>query len=355
MFSKSYLKKEKTYVDDGRRTIIDCLRYNGECFGDKEAIVFASYSGDRQVVTWIELLNKSIAFAKSLIQLGVKPGEFVAVNLRCCPQWLYVAFGTMCAGACVASISFTYKDGSDLVATMEMIAKCSMLVMDPGENGVNWKIVKPLIDKFSSDGLVTSKKLPYLRYVVGYEGSKETIMTGVKLLDDLVNAKHPDISLPEIHKDSLGLLLQTSGSTGVPKLVALSQRNIMFLRQSTTAGGGYLEQKNVQFNDRPFTWTGGFPWSIISGQKRVTINGFEPIPKDKVAGIIDIVTREKCNFLIALPPMLHALINRKVRNIFIFNIAVLSPQPFHHERTSQVQKNAIYFGPIFYTHYHHQV
>ncbi|KAL4220912.1 hypothetical protein ACF0H5_019178 [Mactra antiquata] len=313
LFSKSYIKHERTFVDDGVKSIVECIKRNAEVLGQREAIVFASYKGGREVVTWIDLWEKSKALAKSLLKLGIKRGDFVALNLRSSPQWLYAAFGTMIAGACLASVSFTYKDGSDLVAIMTKMEKCSVLVMDPGENGQNWNIVKTLLDKIEDNGIVRSSRMPYLKYLFGYEKDEAKYMEGVKNMEDLINDDAgTGVCLPNITENDLAVLFQTSGSTGVPKLVALTHRYMLVFRETTSGPfTAFLDSKNVVFNNRPFTWIGGFPLSVMSGQKRVTISGFEAVPEDTLTGTIDIIVREQCNVMLTLPPSLHALINRK--------------------------------------------
>ncbi|KAL4220914.1 hypothetical protein ACF0H5_019180 [Mactra antiquata] len=313
MFSESYIKQESTFVDDGMKSVAECIKRNAEVLGNREAIVFASYKGGREVVTWIDLWEKSAALAKSLVKLGIKRGDFVALNLRSCPQWIYAAFGTMISGACLASVSFTYEDGSDLVATMNKMKKCNVLVMDPGENGQNWNIVKSLLDKIEDNGAVRSSRMPYLKYLFGYEKEEAKYMEGVKNMEYLINDDTgKGVCLPNITENDLAVLFQTSGSTGVPKLVALTHRHILFSREVNSGPvTEILDPTNIPFNDRPFTWMGGFPWSIISGQKRVTTSGFEPVPEDRILGIADVCVREKCNLLVTLPPLLHAMLDRK--------------------------------------------
>ncbi|XP_045163438.2 putative acyl-CoA synthetase YngI [Mercenaria mercenaria] len=303
---KSYFKVEGTPHGDGPHNIPDCIKRLAESHGENEAFVFADHGGGRQGVTFAEIYKKCVEVARSLIQLGVKKGELVAINVRSCPEWLYFAFGIMFAGAVPVSISFTYKDGSDLIALMEKLKTCCLLALDPGEDGWNWEIVKNLLDSYHPDGTASSRKLPSLRYIIGHEVVNTKQMHGVKTIQELIDGGKSTVTFPALDADDLAFLVQTSGSTGVPKLVAHTHRSIMSVLQLTSFG--ILDSSVVQYNDRPFTWIGGFPLSIMSGQKRVTVSGFSPKPKNRVACVIDIVQREKCTLLTALPPMLHELI-----------------------------------------------
>lgn len=167
VYTESYIKSEGklkgVIKDDGLRTIPDCIRYYAETLKDKEAMVFADYNGGRTAVTWQEVYEKSKNTAKSLIKLGVKPGELVAINIRPCPEWLYLAFGSMFAGAAPVCISFTYKDENDLRTLMNKMVNCTMLVLDPGVDDEIWSIVEHMVDSVSPDGTATCLNIPSLR------------------------------------------------------------------------------------------------------------------------------------------------------------------------------------------------
>jgi acyl-coenzyme A synthetase/AMP-(fatty) acid ligase len=325
---KSYIKMEGEIHDDGLYTVTDCIKHFAEIKAENEAFVFADHVGGRQAVTFADIYEKSTAVARSLVKLGVKKGELIAINLRNCPEWLYLQFGVMFSGAVPVSISFTYKDGSDLIALMEKLGNCCLLALDPGVDGLNWQIVKKLLNRYSPDGTASSDKLPSLRYVIGHEvgwkNSRE--MTGVKTISELVNETNPAVTCPIIDKDDAAFFVQTSGSTGVPKLVVHTHRSIMTVRQLGSVG--LVDSSVVQYNDRPFCWIGGFPMSIVTGQKRVTVSGFSPIPDDRVTSLIDIVQKEKCTLLTALPPLLHGLIRAEVR--ICFNILYIFVSYFYH-------------------------
>ncbi|WAR13789.1 ACSF2-like protein [Mya arenaria] len=264
---------------------------------------------ERNVVTWRQLHENSFNVARALLKLGLRKGECVAINLRSCPEWVYLTFGCMVAGLRPACLSFTYTDGSDVVATMERLQTCALLVMDPGENGEKWSVLEPLLDSHSNDASAKSSRMPYLRYLLGHEDSTN-ILSNVKNLTDLLYTDSSDMTLPEISEDDIALLLQTSGSTGVPKLAAHTHRSILTPR--------YLHPETIMFDrslrvycDRPFTWVGGFPFQVLTGQTRVTTSGFASSGADLMDATVQIIQRERCTLMYVLPPFLHEMIRRK--------------------------------------------
>ncbi|XP_060601546.1 uncharacterized protein LOC132754835 [Ruditapes philippinarum] len=276
-------------------TIVDCLKHYANTQSETEAFVFASTDGSRQSVTWSELYNKSKAVAKSFVHLGVKEKEVVAMNIRNCPEWLYASYGAIIAGAIPISVSFTYVDGSDLVALMDKLQICSLLVMDPGLENINWDIVRRLLDNFNANGTVKSSKMPYLRYLVGV--SFDQVDAQLLKFIDLVHDIKSGITLPKVSAKNTISLFQTSGSTGVAKLVAHSHE--AFFKCVTGKHAEYLDAKYKHFNDRPFAWLGGYPLSVITGQTRVAISGFCKPPKDRVSFMIEVIQRERCSSIVS--------------------------------------------------------
>ena len=60
------------------------------------------------------------------------------------------------------------------------------------------------------------------------------------------------------------------------------------------------------------TWSGGFPLTVITGHTRVTVSEFSPPPNDVVAFHMNILRREKCEVLPAMPHFLNTLMERQV-------------------------------------------
>ena len=315
-FSLSYSKCEIKSIcaesDNDLNTIPDLLRFHSENRPDGEAIIFAHTDGSREVVTFRDVFDHSNNMAKSFIQLGVKKDEIVAVNLRSCPEWLYAVFGAMMAGARPISMSFTYTDGSDVIAMMKKLQKCSTMVLDPGVVEANWRIFNKLVSYFDNKGNVTSEKMPFLRYLIGH--NRPDIDKGVLALTEMLAWQNTEVVLPVLDPTDIAMLLQTSGSTGIPKVVTHTHASFLSATGCLSSGDptGMLTPEGKHFNDRPFAWVGGFPGTIITGQTRVTRSGLCEVPDDEVGFIINVVKRESCTVMSALPSLLRSLMDRQV-------------------------------------------
>ncbi|KAL4220836.1 hypothetical protein ACF0H5_019104 [Mactra antiquata] len=308
---ESYIK-----VDTGKgelkfQTIPEYLKFNSENNPDGEAFVFASVDEPWQRITWSELYSKACATAKGFVANGLKPKEIVAINLRVCPEWLYATYGAAMAGGIPCGISFTYMDGSDLVAMMERLKTCSFLVMDPGYDGVNWKIAKNQLDEFGLDGTAKSKSMPYLRRLIGVGKVDDKDWSTVKSLDDIME-QEMSVELPTIMSEDIIGLFQTSGSTGIPKLIPYTH-NMVILMTSEEITELYEDK---MFNDRPFNWVGGYAGQhIVTGCTRVTISGFGSKPVDHGAFVLDVIVSEKCTTLFALSPFAEELRKKQEQNL----------------------------------------
>ena len=228
------------------KTVPDYLRHHHDTQPEKEAVVFSFTDGSREVVTFRELYVNSLHVAKCLIMIGVRNSEFVAISMRNSSKWLYATFGAVLAGARPVSISFTYTDGSDVIAMMQKLQTCSPLFLDPGAEEENWNVFKKLIQEHKKNGNVRSEMMPYLRHLICHHPPKDS--DEVLDLQEIMSWETPELSLPEIDVDDICALFQTSGSTGVPKVIAHTHKSFIAVAHLWTNVIGSKDK--IHFNDR---------------------------------------------------------------------------------------------------------
>ena len=87
------------------RTLLDYLRDTVAGHADRPALLF---NGAK--VSYGQLDRLSDALAAGLVELGVRPGDRVALCLPNCPQFLIAEFGVWKAGAISCPFNPTYSD-----------------------------------------------------------------------------------------------------------------------------------------------------------------------------------------------------------------------------------------------------
>ena len=228
------------------KTVPDYLRHHHDTQPEKEAVVFSFTDGSREAVTFRELYVNSLHVAKCLVKIGVRNSEFIAISMRNSSKWLYATFGAVLAGARPVSISFTYTDGSDVVAMMQKLQTCSLLFLDPGAEEENWFVFKKLIQEHKKNGDVRSEMMPYLRYLICHHRPKDS--DEVLDLQEIMSWETPEVTLPEIDAVDICALFQSSGSTGVPKVIAHTHKSFIAGAHLWT---NVIGSKNkIHFNDR---------------------------------------------------------------------------------------------------------
>ena len=268
-YTMSHIKAEINEDEIELRTIPELLKTHETSTPNKEAFVFVSTEEERKAITWKDVFDESQKPARSIVQLGVKPKEIVAISYRTWPEWIFTNFGVIMAGAIPLGLSFTYEDGSDVVALMKLLKTCSAIFVDPGEHNTTWNILRNLVESYDEDGHARSSKMPYLRYLACLFRPDED--NNVLTIGDLLKRSKQETELPNIDIDDIMGLFQTSGSTGAPKVIAHSHRYFNYLG----ACGKYLESgpDEICYNDRPFGWLGGYPDNVYQGETRIARSG----------------------------------------------------------------------------------
>ena len=157
-------------------------------------------------LTWAGLLEKVVRTAAGLQSLGLKPGDRIGVWSTNCAEWVYLQFGAAAAGVILVNVNPAYR--SHELSFVLRVSRLKYLFMQERDARADYR--KILAE--SLDGLQCE-----LRKAI-YLGSPEW--------NDLLDARHP-FHPPEIDGGDIANIQYTSGTTGSPKGVLLSHRNIV--------------------------------------------------------------------------------------------------------------------------------
>ena len=170
-------------------------------------------------------------FARSLIALGVKPGDHVAIWATNVPAWYITFWATVKIGAVLVTVNTAYK-----VHEAEYLLRQSdthTLVMVDGYKDSDYvAIMKELCPELRGHDKhqpLHTRKFPFLRHIITVESEQEGCLTW----DDAV-AMADRVDVSEVHRRAASInkhdvcnMQYTSGTTGFPKGVMLTHYNVV--------------------------------------------------------------------------------------------------------------------------------
>lgn len=176
------------------------------CSRHGERPCFTVYEPDRISLSYTEALKKIEAVARWLASKGIHKGSTVGVTGKNSPEWAIAYLGILFAGAVVVPIDYQLKQ--EEIELLLRTADVQILFVDE--------------EKYP----YFAEKSGLLREIVSL---KKGIGTYIYDLDG------PDNTLPQTKEEDLAAILFTSGTTGNPKGVMLTHKNLVsdcYLAQS---------------------------------------------------------------------------------------------------------------------------
>lgn len=184
-------------------------------------------------LTYKELYESALKFANYLQFLGVEKGDRVAVMLPNCPQAVIAYYGTLYAGAIVVQTNPLYTERELQYQMADSGAKVilSLDILYP-------RITKVLQETAIENVIITGIKdyLPFPKNLVYPFIQKKQYGFSVKVEHSGMNHLFPEIlkvaspkelEIPFDFEEDLALLQYTGGTTGYPKGVMLTHKNLV--------------------------------------------------------------------------------------------------------------------------------
>ena len=217
-------------------TLPQLLAQNAQAFGDSKTAIREKAYGIWQTYSWKDYFNYVKKPAAGFAALNMKRGDNMCMIVNNSPEWLFSELGAHALGATTLNL-FTSSVAFELAFSIERIHSPVVVVQDQEQ-----------VDKLLEvkDKLTHVQKVVYIdpTGMTAYENDAwlisyaDLLETGEKYLAD-----HPEDVEEAIGKGrprDIAVMIQTSGTTGVPKIAMLSHRNLITMAEQ------WVEAANIQ-------------------------------------------------------------------------------------------------------------
>ncbi len=298
----------------------DIPRKSALLFPDREAIVFEDIR-----LTYRQFNDRINRFANVLVEMGYQKGERLAILAENTHKYLEAYFAAAKLGMNVTPLNFRLAD-----AEIEHIVNNSEAVcLFVG-------------DGYEDRALGLKDVLPGVRAWIALDNPS----TGYHSYEEMLNSastQEPDV---DIHEDEMAILMYTGGTTGLPKGVMISHRNIMTALIAMVMGFGFNKNDST-CQILPLFHLAFWPAVIM-----LMVGGKAVIQrKPDLADILRLVQDEKCTHINAVPTIYIWIL--QLADLDAFDLSSLrsisyAGSPFPPERLKQCIEK---FGNIFFQGY----
>ena len=295
-------------------TLGDFLEKQVEIDPEREFIIYP----DRNLrFTYKDFDERVNMLAKGLLTLGIGKGDHVGIWAKNVPDWLTFMFATAKIGAVLVTVNTAYK-GHELEYVLKQSDMKTLAIIDGYQDVDYLDIIYELVPELKTQerGSLNSEEFPFLEHVIyvgqekhrGMYNTNELMLLG-KYSDDEDFLK---IKKTISNRDVVNMQY-TSGTTGFPKGVMLTHRNIL--------NNGYYIGERQKFTEEdrlcitvPLFHCFGIVLAVMAivthGATMVMIELFDPLM------VLGAVQKEKCTALYGVPTMFIAEFSHPMFDIF---------------------------------------
>ncbi len=267
--------------------------------------------------SYAEFNERVDQLAKGLMAIGIGKGDHVGIWARNVPDWLTFMFATAKMGAVLVTVNPVYKS-HELAYVIKQSDMKALVIIDAFRDVDYIEIIRGIVPEASTQerGHLDSAEFPMLKSLIYMGPEKHRGFYNVPEL--LILGEHmPDEPLRELtaslHADDTINMQYTSGTTGFPKGVMLTSRNIL-------NNGFYIgERQKFTAEDRVclpvplfhcFGCVLGVLATLTHGGTLVMVESFDPVI------VLAAVQKERATALYGVPTMFIAELAHPMFDMF---------------------------------------
>lgn len=257
---------EKTQYD--YKTLPQIVLENAARYGDRQTAIRDKAYGIWQRYNWTDYYRFMERTAAGFATLGLKRGESVCMIVENHPEWLFSEIGAHALGAMTLNL-FTSSIAEELGSSIRRINSPLVVVQDQEQVDklLEVKDKLPQIKKvvyIDPTGMTSYEDDPWL---ISFAGLLEA---GSTLLQE--NSRFIQEEIEKGRPDDIAVMIQTSGTTGVPKLAMLSHRNLNEIA-SQWIEANRLEPEENWISISPPAWIVDQMWCMgVALKSAMTVN-----------------------------------------------------------------------------------
>ncbi|MCS6913310.1 MAG: long-chain fatty acid--CoA ligase [Myxococcales bacterium] len=216
-----------THLAREATSIGDMFRRRAERSANRPAIYEKKEAGGRfQPITWRQFYDRAAAIARGLIELGLQPGERIAILGPTRSPWACYDMGAQLAG--LVSVGIYPKQTPDQIRYLLAHSESRVLFVD-GEDEVR-------------NAMEAARGLQQLMAIVPWDEALAACLQGVdprllppsRFAGDPLTAAECEARLSMVSRNDTALIIYTSGTTGPPKGAMITHGNVLSLLGSQT-------------------------------------------------------------------------------------------------------------------------
>ena len=250
-------------------------------FGEKVGVV----DGDKRF-TYRQFGERTHRLANALVALGIEPGDRVSFLTYNTHQLLEAYYGVLEAGAVLNPINIRLTPGE--IAYIVGHAGSKVLFFH--------KDFKPLVEALVAE-------LPVKPRFVIMEGAPDGVAS--EEYEAFLSGGSADALTPEIDENGMAELFYTSGTTGLPKGVSMTHRELYLHGMYAEIGLGFT-QDDVVLHVVPLFHVNGWGtphFVTMIGGRHVMLRRFEPL------ALIQAIEKYRITRVLAVPAIFNAVLH----------------------------------------------